>query len=144
LYSFPKTATTGEIRELGLFEGVHSEKTFEEIQIGLNNFGFAVVTMHPQEFSMIEDGINTNLVNYKQISELGLLIEKIQDAKLQITFLEEINKNIQSYKILMPKWFEKTLQWHDEKKISDTEFSDAMNYLKRQGIVKFGLENMDF
>ncbi len=44
----------------------------------------------------------------------------------------------------MPKWFEKTLQWHDEKKISDTEFSDAMNYLKRQGIVKFGLENMDF
>ena len=72
-------------------EGVRSEKTFEEIQIGLNNFGFVVVTMHPQEFSMIEDGINTNLVNYKQISELGLLIEKIQDAKLQIIFLEEIS-----------------------------------------------------
>lgn len=137
LYNFPETSSTGQIRDLGLFEGISHEQTFEEIKTGLDNFGFAVVMMHPQEFSIIKDGTYTNVVNDNQIKELGLLIDSIQDAGLQIVFLEEINDNVQSYNILIPGWFEKTLQWHSEGKMTQAEFSDTMDYLKRQGIVKF-------
>ena len=144
LYSFPETAATGEMRDLGLFEGIGFEKTFEDIQIGVDNFGFAVVMMHPQEFSVIENEVYTNVVNGTQIKELELLVNKIHDEGLQIVFLEEIDKNVQSNSILIPKWFEKTLQWRGEEKISYSEFSDAMNYLKRQGIVEFGIKNLDF
>jgi len=138
LYSFPKTATTGEIVESGLFEGVNPERTFDDIQTGLDNFGFAVVTMHPQEFSVIENGTYANLVNDRQIDELVLLIKKIQDSGLKIVFLENIDKNAQLYDVLIPEWFEKNLQWRNEEKITHAELSDAVNYLKRQGIVKLG------
>jgi len=139
LYVFPETATTGVIGKLGLFEGVSSEETFEEIQKGMNVLGFAVVMMHPQEFSIIENKEYTNVVNGTQIRELESLLNKIHDEGLQIVFLEDIDKNVQSYDVLMPEWFEKIIQWNDEGKISDVEFSDAINYLKKQDIIKFDL-----
>ena len=140
LYSFPETASTGEIGKSGLFEGVRPEKTFEGIHIGSNTFGFAVVMMHPQEFSMIENGTYTNVVNSTQIKKLESLVNKIHDVGLQIVFLEDIDKNIKSNSILMPKWFEQIFQWHGEKKISNAEFSDAINYLKSHGIVNISTD----
>ena len=137
LHKYPTTATTGEIKESGLFEGVHHKDTMKDIQTGLDNFGFALVMMHPQEFSMIKNNEYTNVVNYSQIQELKLLINDIEDAGLKIVFLEEIEEHIQSYEIIGPKWFQIVVQWHDEERINNREFSETMNYLKAQEIIKF-------
>ena len=136
LHKYPTTATTGEIGKVGLFEGMHHKETMKDIQIGVNNFGFAVVMMHPQEFSMIKNKEYTNVVNNNQIQELKLLIDDIEDAGLKIVFLEEIEEHIESYEIMRPKWFQTVVHWHDEEKISNAEFLDLINYLKIQEVIK--------
>ena len=137
LYNFPETSSTGQIKNHGLFEGVSHEETFKDITTSLDKYGFAVVMMHPQEFSIIEDEDYINVVNKDQINELELLLEEIQNAGLKIVFLEDINENVNSYKLSTPGWFEENFQWINEGKITDQELSYALNYLKKHSIVKF-------
>jgi len=48
--------------------------------------------MHPKEFSTKENGKYTQKVNFDQIHELELLIEKVQDEGLDIVPISEINQ----------------------------------------------------
>ena len=136
LQKYPVTSSTGEIGESGLFEGVHHKVTMKDIQTGLNSFGFAAVMMHPQEFSIIGDEGYTNVVNEHQILELKLLIDDIEEAGLEIVLLEEIGEHVQSYELIVPKWFQKVLQWKNGEKISNMEFSEMVEHLKKQGVIK--------
>lgn len=95
LYHFPETATTGTISsELNLFEGLSHKETLKDIQASQNIFGFSVVVMHPQEFSIIKNGAYSDQIDPNQIHELDLLINEIQKSNLKIVFLSQINENL--------------------------------------------------
>jgi peptidoglycan/xylan/chitin deacetylase (PgdA/CDA1 family) len=95
LYNFPETSTTGIINPVThLFEGLPHTETLKDIQASQNIFGFSVVTLHPQEFSMIENGTYSNQIDENQIHELDLLIDEVQKSNLKIVFLSQINENV--------------------------------------------------
>jgi peptidoglycan/xylan/chitin deacetylase (PgdA/CDA1 family) len=94
LYNFPETSTTGTVSSLGLFEGISHTETLKDIQASQDLFGFSVVTLHPQDFSVIQNGSYSNQVNTNQIRELDLLLDEIQKSDLKIVFLSQINENV--------------------------------------------------
>jgi len=93
LYNFPETSTTGTITPgLNLFEGLPHTETMKDVLASQRIFGFSVVTLHPQEFSIIQNGAYTNQLNMDQMKELDLLIDEIQKSNLKIVFLSKINE----------------------------------------------------
>ena len=95
IYHFPETSTTGGYsKELILFHGLPHTETLKDIQASQKIFGFSVVTLHPQEFSIIKNGTYFNQVDENQIHELELLIDEIQKSDLKIVFLSQINENV--------------------------------------------------
>ena len=136
IYNFPETATTGKFNdELGIFEKVDRVETFENINKSLESFGYAVVTMHPQEFAILENGSYTNHPNFDNIRELELLIEDIQNSGLKIVFLSQINKNVLENNITIPKWFQNVYSWWAEEKISSEDLVKAIKFLQEHNIM---------
>ncbi len=87
----PSLASTGDLSpDNNLWLGYKSNQTFNALQKSVDQLGFAVVTMHPQEYSL-RDGLNyTNQVDEEQMHELQLLIEKIHQTDLKIVTISEI------------------------------------------------------
>jgi peptidoglycan/xylan/chitin deacetylase (PgdA/CDA1 family) len=137
VYHFPETSTTGIFDEKkGIFKKISNQETLDSIEHGLIKYGFAVVTMHPQEFSTIKNGIYTNQVNWKYIKDLKVLIDEIQNSDLKIVFLSQINENVAQNRIIVPNWLLLVYDWWQKEKITDKEFSDTINYLQKQNILK--------
>lgn len=63
----------------------------ESIQKSLTENGFAVVLMHPYEFSTFEGGMYTGEVNEDAIENLGILIDDLRSQKLKIVKINQIN-----------------------------------------------------
>jgi len=94
-HHFPETALTAVYKaETQMFEGLPHNETLKDIQDSQEKFGFSVITLHPQDFSMIENGAHIDKVNQVQINELVLLIDEIQKSDLKIVFLNQINENM--------------------------------------------------
>ena len=136
VYNFPETATTGKWnRELGIFEKVDREETFEYINKSLNSFGYAVVTMHPQEFSILEDGVYSNQPDFDKLVDLELLINDIQRSGLKMVFLSQINENVIENKITIPDWIKNNAGWWADGYIDDVSFIQGIQYLIKEGIM---------
>jgi len=90
IYHIPQTATTGKIDSYGLFSGLNHNMTFNIIQSNIANRTFSVVTLHPYEYAIIENGDYINEVNYTQIAELELLLTKIQEEGIRPVPLQKI------------------------------------------------------
>ena len=94
IHHFPETATTGVYDgELVIFKGLSHSETLKDIQQSQKKFGFSVVTLHPQEFSVVENGTYVNKINQNQINELVLLIDEIKKSGLKIVFLSQIKND---------------------------------------------------
>ena len=95
IHHFPATALTANyVEETEMFQGLPFNETLTDIQNSQKRFGFSVVALHPQEFSLIENGRYVNKINQVQINELVLLIEEIQKSDVKTVFVSEINDNI--------------------------------------------------
>lgn len=92
VYRFPAAVSTGTTTWLSRYIALPSEIVFEGIEESISKYGFAVVMMHPKEFFTKENGKYTHKVNFDQIHELELLIEKVQDEGLDIVPISEINQ----------------------------------------------------
>ena len=130
IYHFPEGATTGELNKNSMiFEGLSNQETFAGIVASLENNGFAVVTLHPQEFSIIEEGVYTNNINQDQIDELNLLIDKINEDEIQIVLISEINEKsslIEFKKGQIPSWVKMYANWWSKNQISDSLFAKGI------------------
>jgi len=92
MYNFPEAAATGKQTYKGsLIEGVSHDITLYELHKSISERGFAVVMLHPQEFSIIENGKYSENVNWKQIMELELLLDQIQSEELYVVPISKIN-----------------------------------------------------
>lgn len=90
---FPSVANTGDLNADNTeWLGKSHEETFSAISASMDELGYAVVTMHPMEFSSRTGTAYQNEVDFTQIRELGLLMDDIRDAGFEIVTVSQINK----------------------------------------------------
>jgi peptidoglycan/xylan/chitin deacetylase (PgdA/CDA1 family) len=97
IYHLPETAETGGCTNCkndysnASWYGVSHNKTLSQINGSLSKYGFAVVLMHPDEYSIGHEQYNPqNDIDRKQIRELELLIDKIQEEGLSIVTIGDM------------------------------------------------------
>lgn len=84
-YHFPILPSTADLDvPTGIWHSVPNDQIMNKIEQSILNYGYAVVMMHPYEFSIYEDGYYSNKVNMTRIQELDSLIEKILSKNLKI------------------------------------------------------------
>ncbi|AIF83823.1 putative xylanase/chitin deacetylase [Candidatus Nitrososphaera evergladensis SR1] len=91
LWHYPETAETGDLSSDGArWLGYDHEKTMSEIKRGIDENGFAVVTMHPMEFAL-RDGLSFHdKLDEKQMQELDMLLKSINEQGYEITTLGDL------------------------------------------------------
>lgn len=147
IYRFPQVAETGEFAwPENRFLGVPSDKTFSEVLDGINNYGFAVVAIHPQEYSILKDNEYVNELNLSQIQELKILIEKIKAENIKIVHLGEIDQNVSIVNISefqdklnqheIPSWIKNNAGWWRDGHIDDNSFVQGIQFLIKEGIIQ--------
>ena len=137
LYHLPATALTGDLNSDNSYwlSTTHRE-TFAQVQGSLINYGFAVVTLHPQEYSK-RQGLNyTNEVDFNQIHELAMLIDDVRNNGLKIVTINEIPEHVTVHQ-KAPGWIKEIFIWYENKKISADEVLDAIKFLTKNHIIKF-------
>jgi len=133
-YRFPETATTGIFDgSINLFIGLDSDESFADVETSVNENGFAIVTMHPQEFSVIENAAYTNELNLEQVEQLELLVDKVQLAGYEIVTINSVN--LDSQKTRVPEWIKNNAGWWASGQISDADFVQGIQYLIREKIM---------
>ena len=91
-FHFPQGAQTAVFdTESNLWIIEERETIVDDVISSINNHGYAVVMMHPPDFSLNDNGIYRNNFNEKQINELELLIDDIRNLGLKIVPISEIN-----------------------------------------------------
>jgi peptidoglycan/xylan/chitin deacetylase (PgdA/CDA1 family) len=84
-YQFPMFAYTAKLNpSTAYWQHETDDQTLEKVNDSLFNYGYAVVMMHPSEFSLYENGAYANKVNMTKIGELESLIDKIRAENIQI------------------------------------------------------------
>lgn len=100
LYYFPAATQTSILdRQEANWKVQSVDKVLDGINESLFNYGYAVVMIHPHEFSTYSDGVYQNKVNQTQVQQLGLLIDKVRSQGLKIVTIDEIS----SFDKPMPK-----------------------------------------
>ncbi|MCV0430045.1 polysaccharide deacetylase family protein [Nitrosopumilus sp.] len=139
LYQFPEIATTGTFEpDQNIFVGISHEQTFTDVINGLDNYGFAVITSHPQEFSKVVNGTYVNESNLEQILELKKLIERIESEGIQIVLIREMNLDSQTNtsEQSVPVWIKNNARWWADGTIEDKTFVQGIEYMVKNGIIK--------
>lgn len=91
VYHFPATAKTGDLNADDTeWIGYSHEDTMQDINDSIEKFGFAVVMMHPQEFSLREGTSFQNVVDAGQLGQLELLLDSVQSEGYRIVTLSEL------------------------------------------------------
>jgi hypothetical protein len=135
LYHFPEAAHTGElVPSSTLFVPVNHKQTLSQIQKSISDYGFAVVMMHPQDFSKTENGTHVNQINWNQIRELELLLGRIQTEGLHVVPISKINLDHDNIDKI-PRWVKQISIWHSEGKISDVEYANGLKFYRENGII---------
>lgn len=134
-YRFPETATLGEYEyKMDKFVGVESDIVLEQIKQSIEDYGFAVVTMHPQEFSLYNEGVNINELNEEQVNELKTLLTEIKKSEIKFVTINQINFDFQSQKI--PDWVKNVAEWWIAGEIDEQTFIESLEFLINEGIIE--------
>jgi peptidoglycan/xylan/chitin deacetylase (PgdA/CDA1 family) len=135
LYNFPEAAYTGELSPSStLFVAIEHKLTLSQIQKSISDYGFAVVMMHPQDFSIMENGDHSNKINWNQIRELELLLDRIQIQGLHVVPISKINLDHENIDKI-PHWVRQFSIWWSEGKISDEEYANGLKFYRENGII---------
>ena len=137
LYHLPGTSLTGDLNDDDTsWLGTSHKGTFVQIQSSLINYGFAVVTLHPQEYSKRQGLEYTNEIDQIQIHELEILIDDIKQNGLSIVTINEIPKSV-TFHQKAPSWINKIFMWYEKNEISENEVLNAIKFLTQNKIIKF-------
>jgi peptidoglycan/xylan/chitin deacetylase (PgdA/CDA1 family) len=97
-YEFHAQTQTAAVEQAGTpqWKIVVADKVFQDIHNAVPVYGYAVVNMHPYEFSRLDFGKYTNTVNQTQLDQLGLIIDKVKAAGYKIVPIENIDSVVPS------------------------------------------------
>ncbi|WP_371504934.1 polysaccharide deacetylase family protein [Nitrosopumilus adriaticus] len=133
-YRFPQITSTGKYNPTSnTFERISNDIIIAESEQGISNYGFAVISIHPQEFSTITNSTYANSVNQEQIIDLEKLIKEFKDNGYKIVTIGKINSNLI---VLVPEWIKNNAGWWAEGAIDDSTFVQGIEYLVKQEIIK--------
>ena len=136
VYHLPSTAKSGNLNTDNTYwYGENYKQTFAEIMDSLQKYGYAVVVMHPQEYSVRQGLDYSNTVDDNQIHELKLLIDEIRRDGLNIVTINEIPVHTDGQEI--PSWVNNIFSWYDKGQISENEVYDAIKFLMINKIINF-------
>lgn len=95
IHHFPTNASTGDLNDDDTeWYGSTHQDTFRAVENDLGKFGYAVVMMHPMEFSVRSGMDFDNKVDVKQIQELELLIDEVKAAGFKIVTISQIDDHV--------------------------------------------------
>jgi peptidoglycan/xylan/chitin deacetylase (PgdA/CDA1 family) len=84
-YHFPVFPSTADLETAtGIWRPLSNDAIVDNIEQSLFDYGYAVVMMHPYEFSLYENEFYVNKVNVTKVKELESLIETIQSKNFRI------------------------------------------------------------
>jgi peptidoglycan/xylan/chitin deacetylase (PgdA/CDA1 family) len=91
IYHLPATAKTGDLnKDNTQWLGVKHGETLSAVKASMEEHGYALVMMHPQEFSA-RDGLNfQNRVDGEQMAELELLLDAMADEGYTIVTVSQL------------------------------------------------------
>lgn len=135
LYHFPETAFTGELNEdRTQFVGLSADTTFSQVTKSISEHGFAVITLHPQEFSLFYHQNYQNDVNSAQIEQLEVLFGKLKEHDIDTVLISEINTE-PNQELIVPQWIKNNAQWWVEDRVSTEEFVSSLEFLISEDII---------
>ena len=138
LYHFPASSSTGtQDPESKKFNGLSYEITLKFILRSINKYGFAVVMMHPYEFSVIKNSEYTNEINWQQIKELEHLIDAIRDYDLRMVSISKINNELVSAEPIIPESLRQIIQKWSDGSLSDSKFIDTIHNMRQEMIITY-------
>jgi peptidoglycan/xylan/chitin deacetylase (PgdA/CDA1 family) len=70
-----------------------NNQTLHNIDNSISKYGYAVVTLHPQAFSISQEGNLTNAVNATQLNDLKQLVDYIVSKNIKLTSFNELSKS---------------------------------------------------
>jgi hypothetical protein len=76
------------------------ERLLTRVNDSITTHGYAVVTIHPQEFAIMQNGELTNVVNVTELGNLQKLVNSIMDRNLRIITFNKL--------IITPSFFDKS------------------------------------
>jgi len=134
-YRFPQITATGKFNpSTNIFEGLSSQQVIEESVQGIKNYGFAVISIQPQEFATVVNSTYVNSYNEKQIDELKNIIDGLKEKDYKIVPIGKINSNLV---VLVPSWIKSNAGWWADGSIDDNTFVQGIEYLVKNGIIKY-------
>lgn len=92
---FPANTQTAKLNPDGVtWNKQERSLILEEIKEFIDENGFAVVMMHPYEFTIEELGAYTTETDQDMIDRVGKLIDEINESGIEIVTISEINEKI--------------------------------------------------
>jgi len=89
-YQFPIVPYTASLdASRGIWISASNENILDKIDESIFEYGYAVVMMHPYEFSMYDNGY-VNKINATKLADLGSLIDTVRSRNIRIMALGEI------------------------------------------------------
>ena len=135
VYRFPQITATGKFNSTtNVFEGLSSKQVVKEAIQGIKDYGFAVISIQPQEFAMVVNSTYVNTLNQKQISELTSMIDNFNENGYKIVPIGKINSNLV---VLVPEWIKNNAGWWADDQIDDKTFVQGIEYLVKNGIITY-------
>jgi len=141
LYHFPATAVTAKLSDQGVFVGTTHDYVFQQIKANMDSYGFAVVLMHPQDFSLKVNNTYTGDMDWTQLNELRTLIDEVRNSGLKIVTIGTVNLDVQEPTVrnvdrtIIPEWVRHVALLWEQEKVTDKEFSQGIEYLVKQNII---------
>lgn len=130
LYHFPETAEIGAVNDDNTnWIDYTPDQTYAKILRSMTKYGYAVVMMHPQDFSQRHVFNYTNTINQTRIGQLDLVIDKVRDSGLKLVTIGEISKNAK-FSGKYPAWLDRVFGWYMRGNITDSDIINTVNFLK--------------
>ena len=133
---FPSTTASNVIEPGKFWHGKTSTQVIDDIEFSMRDYGFAVVQLYPQEHSERNGWTFENTVDLKQLYELSVLIDKVNEKGLTIVPIGSIpDEVIRVEGGEIPDWIKETAEWWSQSHISDSEFKNSIEYMINKEII---------
>jgi len=98
-----------------------------DIKFSIRDYGFAVVLLHPQEYSQRNGWVFENQIDIPQYFELDKLIDEVKDYGLKIVSIDNIDREAQLFSSTsIPNWFKTSTSWWTEDKTTNSDFLQSI------------------
>ena len=132
----PSTTASNVIEPGKFWHGKTSTQVIDDIEFSMRDYGFAIVQLYPQEHSKRIGWNFDDVVDLKQLYELSILIDKVNEKGLTIVPIGSIpDEVIRVEGGTIPAWIKENAEWWSQRYISDSEFKNAIEYMINQKII---------